>query len=273
MNLLVFDISRDSLFFILVVRFRMKQISYLLFILFIFFQVLGTKSESLVKTSEDVDNHMTASSQNEISSLHKNLKNMHQDKDKFTSDIDSYQDISEGDILDSQTDDDMVESVSQSNVPLIENHTAVQNVSNKTVTAQCIVSEGQKVAEELGSDSGFSACSPSSTSVVSTNNVTSQKKERYKRTADALQGSGLMDVTMKTAELLKKNRALQKEIEQFKKESALFLEKVLNNPENADLRDLLLKEEAEASNAKKIKLSSSSSSSSSSSTLPTSEGE
>lgn len=221
-------------------------------------------SENLVKTAEDVDIHMAASSHSRISLQE---INMHQSKDNFSSNTKRYKDISDSDMLDSQADDDMVESVSQSNVPLIDSDTAVQNSSTKTITAQCVDSNVEKVAEELGSDSGFSACSPSSTSIVSTNNVTTLKKERYKRTADALQGSGLMDVTMKTAELLKKNRALQKDIEQFKKESALFLEKVLNNPENADLRDLLLKAEAEAPNAKKTKFSSAASN------LTSSEGE
>ena len=53
------------------------------------------------------------------------------------------------------------------------------------------------------------------------------KKKRYRKTQEALQGSGLLEITMKTAELIKQNANLQKEIEQFKKEAATFMQDVL----------------------------------------------
>lgn len=60
------------------------------------------------------------------------------------------------------------------------------------------------------------------------------KCKRYKRTQEALQSSGLLDVTMKTAELIKRNRQLQKDIQDFKKETVEFLKSVLKNPENKE---------------------------------------
>lgn len=65
------------------------------------------------------------------------------------------------------------------------------------------------------------------------------KRKRYKKTADALQGSGLMDITVKTAELIQKNSKLQKDINQLKREAAQFCESVLQNPENRVLREKL----------------------------------
>lgn len=69
-------------------------------------------------------------------------------------------------------------------------------------------------------------CSKSKPNVV--------KCKRYKRTHEALQSSGLLDVTMKTAELMKRNRQLQKDIKDFKKETVEFLKSVLQNPENKE---------------------------------------
>lgn len=63
------------------------------------------------------------------------------------------------------------------------------------------------------------------------------KAKRYNRTAEALKVSGLMDITMKTAELLKKNKQLQSELDVLKKDSREFLQTVLENPENHHLRD------------------------------------
>lgn len=65
------------------------------------------------------------------------------------------------------------------------------------------------------------------------------KAKRYNRTAEALKVSGLMDITMKTAELLKKNKQLQNELDMLKKDSREFLQTVLDNPENHHLRDTL----------------------------------
>lgn len=76
------------------------------------------------------------------------------------------------------------------------------------------------------------------------------KKYRYNQTALALQQSGLMKTTMKTAELLRKSQLLQQELAKLKKETAAFVTSVLNNPENKHLKDmystLLLKNKAES---------------------------
>ncbi|KAK3595494.1 hypothetical protein CHS0354_021591, partial [Potamilus streckersoni] len=66
-----------------------------------------------------------------------------------------------------------------------------------------------------------------------------EKKNRYDKTAAALQQSGLMDITIKTAELLRQSAALQKELHKLKHETSLFLQSVLNNPENEALRNFL----------------------------------
>lgn len=63
------------------------------------------------------------------------------------------------------------------------------------------------------------------------------KAKRYNKTAEALKMSGLMDITMKTADLLKKNKQLQTEMDSLKKDSSNFLQSVLENPENHHIRD------------------------------------
>lgn len=63
------------------------------------------------------------------------------------------------------------------------------------------------------------------------------KYKRYNKTAEALKMSGLMDITMKTADLLKKNKQLEIEIDLLKKDSKDFLQSVLDNPENHLIRD------------------------------------
>ncbi|KAK7016233.1 hypothetical protein SK128_024793 [Halocaridina rubra] len=63
------------------------------------------------------------------------------------------------------------------------------------------------------------------------------RRRRFMRTAEALRHSGLLDITMKTAELLRKNHELQKEIENLQKETRKFVLSVLNNPENRPILD------------------------------------
>ncbi|XP_005109658.1 uncharacterized protein LOC101850040 isoform X2 [Aplysia californica] len=60
------------------------------------------------------------------------------------------------------------------------------------------------------------------------------KEHRFKRTADALHKSGLWEVAMKTGSLIKRNRELQKELDQFKVEALSFLKSVIKNPQNRD---------------------------------------
>jgi len=73
------------------------------------------------------------------------------------------------------------------------------------------------------------------------------KSKRYNKTADALKRSGLMDVTMKTAELLQRNRSLQKQIHDLNKESLSFMTDVLQNPENEGIRDKIMQSQPLAS--------------------------
>lgn len=66
------------------------------------------------------------------------------------------------------------------------------------------------------------------------------KKYRYNQTAAALQKSGLFKTTMKTAELLQRNRVLQQELQKLRRETMLFMHSVLSNPENSHLRKLYI---------------------------------
>ena len=68
-------------------------------------------------------------------------------------------------------------------------------------------------------------------------NVTEHKKYRYNQTFSALQQSGLMKTTMKTAELLRRSRSLQQELAKLRRDTTLFVECVLNNPQNRDLKE------------------------------------
>lgn len=63
----------------------------------------------------------------------------------------------------------------------------------------------------------------------------SVKKAKFERTADILAKSGLLDVTMKTADLIRKNQQLQNEITDLKSEASDFVKSVLANPENQKL--------------------------------------
>ncbi|XP_060070568.1 uncharacterized protein LOC132550514 [Ylistrum balloti] len=91
--------------------------------------------------------------------------------------------------------------------------------------------------QKLGSSTAVSTNIPGfkEFALPSTNSKSSNlRRKRYKKTADALQGSGLMDITLKTAELIQRNRKLQKEIEDLKCEAAQFYQSVLQNPENRE---------------------------------------
>ena len=62
------------------------------------------------------------------------------------------------------------------------------------------------------------------------------RKKRFNRTRDALESSGLMGITMKTADLLKKNESLEKEILKLKRETESLLKAILLNPGNEHLK-------------------------------------
>ena len=55
---------------------------------------------------------------------------------------------------------------------------------------------------------------------------------RFERTADMLAKSGLLDITMKTAELLRSNQQARQDLVSLKQEIDQFMESVLANPEN-----------------------------------------
>jgi len=61
-----------------------------------------------------------------------------------------------------------------------------------------------------------------------------EKRARFERTADMLARSGLLDITMKTAELLRSNQQARQDLINLKIEINQFMESVLANPENQD---------------------------------------
>jgi hypothetical protein len=67
-----------------------------------------------------------------------------------------------------------------------------------------------------------------------------QRNRRFERTRSALQQSGLLDVTMNTADLMKCNRTLDSELVQLRKSTHDLLRSILNNPQNRPLREFLL---------------------------------
>lgn len=113
-------------------------------------------------------------------------------------------------------------------------------------TTSCKVSKlssAASVHSDTGESSGqINTLSEEGTSPNESDDMTQSSKnrfqdvkcKRYKRTQEALQSSGLLDVTMKTAELIKRNRQLQKDIQDFKKETVEFLKSVMRNPENKE---------------------------------------
>ena len=62
--------------------------------------------------------------------------------------------------------------------------------------------------------------------------VNNDRRKRFNRTRDALEKSGLMGITMKTADLLKSNESLEQEILELKKETETLLQSILMNPGN-----------------------------------------
>ena len=64
-----------------------------------------------------------------------------------------------------------------------------------------------------------------------------QRRARFTRTAHILSRSGLLEVTLQTAQLLRKNHALQKEMTILKQQTQAFVEEVLDNPQNRWLKE------------------------------------
>ena len=72
-------------------------------------------------------------------------------------------------------------------------------------------------------------------------NISTDKKMRFLRTASALQRSGLMEITIKTADILKQNRVVNKEIERLHQDTLKFLQSVIKNPENKTFQESISK--------------------------------
>lgn len=57
------------------------------------------------------------------------------------------------------------------------------------------------------------------------------------------QRRGLIEIAMKTVKLLQKNRSLQQRLEQLQSETRQFVDSVMANPENAELRKRIMNDE------------------------------
>ncbi|XP_057367895.1 uncharacterized protein LOC130688896 [Daphnia carinata] len=57
-------------------------------------------------------------------------------------------------------------------------------------------------------------------------------KQRLSRTTEMLKESGLYDVAVRTAALIRENQQSHRDLENLKEETKLFLKDLLNNPEN-----------------------------------------
>ena len=102
------------------------------------------------------------------------------------------------------------------------------NMNSETQTAgQSSIPKVRKTFQMEASNlmQSFSAMKP----------VPQSKVERYKKTADVLKSSGLMEVTMKTADLLSRNTSLQQELDSLKKEWMSLFTNIMNNSENKHL--------------------------------------
>ncbi len=71
------------------------------------------------------------------------------------------------------------------------------------------------------------------------NNINIQRR-RYERIYIELQRSGLMEITIKTADLMKSNLLLSKQIKDLKHETAIHIRALFNNPNNRNVRNELL---------------------------------
>lgn len=71
--------------------------------------------------------------------------------------------------------------------------------------------------------------------------ISLDKKMRFLRTATALQRSGLMEITIKTADILKQNRLVNREIKRLREETIKFFQSVIRNPENQTFHETIAK--------------------------------
>jgi hypothetical protein len=72
-----------------------------------------------------------------------------------------------------------------------------------------------------------------------THEETANSNQRLLRTTEMLKESGLYDVAVRTAALIRQNQQSRKELEELKEETKLFLRDVLNNPENRQISHIL----------------------------------
>ncbi len=59
-----------------------------------------------------------------------------------------------------------------------------------------------------------------------------ERKYRFLKTREALENSGLMGVTIKTANLVKNNEILEKKLAELKRDTQKLLKAIQQNPEN-----------------------------------------
>ena len=72
-----------------------------------------------------------------------------------------------------------------------------------------------------------------------TDESTTNNQQRFLRTTEILKESGLYDVAVRTAALIRQNQQSRAELEKLREETKLFLRDVLSNPENKNISQLL----------------------------------
>ncbi|KAK3092728.1 hypothetical protein FSP39_006626 [Pinctada imbricata] len=144
-----------------------------------------------------------------------------------------------------------MDSKSDQKVPYISkdlltaNKRGSQSVKTERRTSSTKGSESQGSVNDIDSDGSLTSQRTDALSdsigkrSLSSDTKSDVKKKRYNKTHDALQGSGLLGITMKTADLIKQNRKLQHQLDELKKQAALLLEDVLRNPENKQYKEAL----------------------------------
>ncbi len=78
--------------------------------------------------------------------------------------------------------------------------------------------------------------------------TTARNQQRLLRTTEMLKESGLYDVAVRTAALIRQNQQSRKELEELREETKRFLKDVLNNPENNKINQILSSLEKEKQN-------------------------
>ena len=121
-------------------------------------------------------------------------------------------------------------------LPVTDNH--VQQLIPSPPAQSSIIRSSKRVLPGSRLVAPYDTASSSTSSGIGpVHSVNGDRQKRFNRTRDALEKSGLMGITMKTADLLKSNESLEKEILKLKKETEILLQSILLNRKNEHTRN------------------------------------